>query len=64
VTQWVEGVGDPFVNAVLDSVASLHPLGRYITAEYCAAAGLFLASDEAMNITGVLLPVDGGYVAR
>jgi NAD(P)-dependent dehydrogenase (short-subunit alcohol dehydrogenase family) len=48
----------------LASVAALHPLGRYITAEDCAAAALFLASDEARNITGVLLPVDGGYVAR
>lgn len=41
-----------------------HPLGRPITAEDCAAAALFLASDQAKNITGVLLPVDGGYVAR
>jgi NAD(P)-dependent dehydrogenase (short-subunit alcohol dehydrogenase family) len=48
----------------LESIASLHPLGRYITAEDCAAAALFLASDDAKNITGVLLPVDGGYVAR
>jgi NAD(P)-dependent dehydrogenase (short-subunit alcohol dehydrogenase family) len=48
----------------LRQIASLHPLGRYITAEDCAAAALFLASDEAKNITGVLLPVDGGYVAR
>lgn len=43
---------------------SIHPLGRPITAEDCAAAALFLASDQARNITGVLLPVDGGYVAR
>ncbi|MFA5883121.1 MAG: glucose 1-dehydrogenase [Acidimicrobiia bacterium] len=48
----------------LESVASLQPLGRYITAEDCAAAALFLASDDARNLTGVLLPVDGGYVAR
>jgi NAD(P)-dependent dehydrogenase (short-subunit alcohol dehydrogenase family) len=41
-----------------------HPLGRPITAEDCAEAALFLASDQAANITGVLLPVDGGYVAR
>jgi NAD(P)-dependent dehydrogenase (short-subunit alcohol dehydrogenase family) len=45
-------------------VAAMHPLGRAITAEDCAAAAVFLASDEANNITGVLLPVDGGYVAR
>lgn len=48
----------------LESVATLQPLGRYITAEDCAAAALFLASDDARNLTGVLLPVDGGYVAK
>jgi NAD(P)-dependent dehydrogenase (short-subunit alcohol dehydrogenase family) len=45
-------------------MASLHPLGRPIMAEDCAAAAAFLASDEAINITGVLLPIDGGFVAR
>jgi len=50
--------------AVGDAVAQMHPLGRPITAEDCAAAAMFLASDEARNITGVLLPIDGGYVAR
>jgi NAD(P)-dependent dehydrogenase (short-subunit alcohol dehydrogenase family) len=49
---------------LLNAVGSYHPLGTYITPEDCAAAALFLASDEARNITGVLLPVDGGYVAR
>jgi NAD(P)-dependent dehydrogenase (short-subunit alcohol dehydrogenase family) len=41
-----------------------HPLGRPITAEDCAEAAVYLVSDRAANITGVLLPVDGGYVAR
>lgn len=50
--------------AVLAATADLQPLGRYITPEDCAAVAVFLASDEAKNITGVLLPVDGGYVAR
>jgi NAD(P)-dependent dehydrogenase (short-subunit alcohol dehydrogenase family) len=50
--------------AIGDAVGQMHPLGRPITAEDCAAAALFLASDAARNITGVLLPVDGGYVAR
>lgn len=48
----------------LDEVAAYQPLGRYITAEDCAEAALFLASDASKNITGVLLPVDGGYLAR
>ncbi|UGQ12492.1 SDR family oxidoreductase [Yinghuangia sp. ASG 101] len=45
-------------------VAASHPLGRVITAEDCAEAAVYLVSDRAANITGVLLPVDGGYVAR
>ena len=53
---------DPDV--VAETLASTHPLGRTITAEDCAEAAVFLASDRARNITGVLLPVDGGYVAR
>jgi NAD(P)-dependent dehydrogenase (short-subunit alcohol dehydrogenase family) len=47
-----------------ESVGASHPLGRPITAEDCAAAAVFLCSDGAINITGVLLPIDGGYVAR
>lgn len=46
------------------SIGANHPLGRPITAEDCAAAAAFLLSDRATNITGVLVPVDGGYVAR
>ncbi|WP_344261154.1 SDR family NAD(P)-dependent oxidoreductase [Actinomadura napierensis] len=45
-------------------VGASHPLGRPITAEDCAEAAVYLVSDRAANITGVLLPVDGGYVAR
>ena len=41
-----------------------HPLGRPIEAEDCANAALFLASDLSSNVTGIALPVDGGYLAR
>jgi NAD(P)-dependent dehydrogenase (short-subunit alcohol dehydrogenase family) len=47
-----------------ERLGQVHPLGRPITAEDCAAAAVFLASEQAANVTGVLLPVDGGYVAR
>jgi NAD(P)-dependent dehydrogenase (short-subunit alcohol dehydrogenase family) len=47
-----------------DKVAQQHPLGRNITPEDVAAAALYFASDSARNVTGVILPVDGGYVAR
>lgn len=55
-----QGIGE----AASLEVGASHPLGRPITAEDCAAAALFLASDAARNITGVLLPVDGGFVAQ
>jgi NAD(P)-dependent dehydrogenase (short-subunit alcohol dehydrogenase family) len=44
--------------------AAFVPLGRQGTAWDVANAALFLASDEAAFITGVLLPVDGGQSAR
>jgi NAD(P)-dependent dehydrogenase (short-subunit alcohol dehydrogenase family) len=40
------------------------PLGRVGTPQEVAQAALFLASDDASYITGVSLPVDGGYTAR
>jgi len=40
------------------------PLGGMGTAEDVANAALFLASDEAAYITGVLLPVDGGLLVK
>jgi 3-oxoacyl-[acyl-carrier protein] reductase len=39
------------------------PLGAMITPERVAAAVAYLLSDEALDITGVLLPVDGGRTA-
>jgi NAD(P)-dependent dehydrogenase (short-subunit alcohol dehydrogenase family) len=55
--------GDDLEN-IVSHVGSTHPLGRAITAEDCAEAAVFLCSDEAANLTGILVPIDGGYVAR
>ncbi len=48
----------------LETARTMHPLGQNITPDDCASAALYLASDQAGNVTGVALPVDGGYVAR
>lgn len=48
----------------LTEIVRAHPMGRFGTPEEVAAAILFLASDEASFVTGAILPVDGGYLAR
>lgn len=47
----------------LDRVRRRTPLGRLIAPREVAAAVVFLASDAASAITGVTLPVDGGWSA-
>ena len=37
------------------------PLGRYGIAGELNSSAIFLASDESSYVTGVILPVDGGY---
>lgn len=47
----------------LGKVRRRTPMGRLIGAHEVAAAVVFLASDAASAITGVTLPVDGGWSA-
>jgi NAD(P)-dependent dehydrogenase (short-subunit alcohol dehydrogenase family) len=51
------------VAAVLPTFKAMHPLGRNGQPADAAEALLFLASDQASFITGVVLPVDGGVMA-
>lgn len=44
--------------------ATAQPLGRLARPAECATAALFLASPGASFITGVALPVDGGFTAQ
>lgn len=48
---------------VRDSMRAAVPMGRDGRIEEVAYANLFLASDEASYVTGVELPVDGGFLA-
>jgi NAD(P)-dependent dehydrogenase (short-subunit alcohol dehydrogenase family) len=47
-----------------DFLIGLHPIARLGAPEEVAAAAAFLASDDASFVTGVAMPVDGGYSAR
>lgn len=51
------------VKDVLPTFNSFHPLGRNGQPRDVAEAILFLASEQASWITGVVLPVDGGVTA-
>jgi len=46
------------------ALATEQPLGRLATPEECAEAILWLASPAASFVTGVALPVDGGFTAQ
>jgi NAD(P)-dependent dehydrogenase (short-subunit alcohol dehydrogenase family) len=49
---------------VLKTVMQHTPLGRFPEPEEIAAAILYLCSPAARCVTGVILPVDSGYLAR
>jgi NAD(P)-dependent dehydrogenase (short-subunit alcohol dehydrogenase family) len=55
---------DPDPAAGLARTLSNHPIGRMSTPDEVARAILFLAAPESAGITGTILSVDGGYVAR
>jgi NAD(P)-dependent dehydrogenase (short-subunit alcohol dehydrogenase family) len=46
-----------------DAIREQHKLGRFGRPEDVAGVAYFLASDDSGFVTGVALPVDGGYVA-
>lgn len=57
--------GDPAVAAANESkMLALIPMGRLCKPEEAAHAALWLASDDASFVTGVALPVDGGFTCK
>lgn len=51
-------------SALLEKVAVWQPLGALGSAHDVATAAVFLGSDESRFITGVILPVDGGWTVQ
>lgn len=49
--------------AVRRFLAGKQPSGRFVGADSVAAMVMFLCSDAARDITGAVLPVDGGWLA-
>jgi len=54
---------DSLSKEVVDNLVNLHPIGRLGEPIEVARTVLFLASDDASFITGITLPIDGGYTA-
>lgn len=64
-TERVEQIADePGGAEYLAEVERMHPMARLGEPAEVAKAIVFLASDDASFITGVVLPVDGGYLAQ
>jgi NAD(P)-dependent dehydrogenase (short-subunit alcohol dehydrogenase family) len=50
--------------AMHETLVASHPLGRIAEPEEIADAIIYLATSRSSYVTGVALPVDGGYLAR
>lgn len=58
-----EGESEDVLSDRLESFKQAIPMGRFCKPEEVAQLALFLASDRSSFITGVAIPIDGGYVA-
>lgn len=58
-----EAEGAPLEDVTRDYIAARHPTGRFIALENVAALVAFLCGPAGADITGALLPVDGGWTA-
>ncbi|MCQ9616525.1 SDR family oxidoreductase [Paenalcaligenes niemegkensis] len=60
--QWLDSQPDPEGEA--ERVAAAIPLGRIAESNDIASVVSFLASPENAYLTGISIPVDGGYLAK
>ncbi len=54
---------DDLSENVKNQIAAMHPIGRIGTPEEVAGMVVFLCSDEASFMTGLAVPIDGGFYA-
>ena len=62
-SMWAAQIADPKASDLLKTVTRGIPVGRLGEPEEVVGPVIFLASDAASMVTGVLLPVDGGNLA-
>lgn len=58
------GVSAEAAKAAEDRYVSAVPLGRLVRADEVAQAVLWLASDDSGFVTGIELPIDGGFTCK
>jgi len=54
----------PRERVIHDVLLAQQPNKRFVTVEELGALSVFLASEAAASITGIALPVDGGWTAH
>ena len=47
-----------------DYISSRHPTGRFVAMENVGALAVFVCSDAGQDITGAVLPIDGGWTVE
>jgi len=56
--------GIPVAQAERELLLEKQPSGRFTTVDQLGAVTVFLSGPAADNITGIALPVDGGWTAQ
>lgn len=54
----------PYEEAVVELLSEKQPSKQFVTPEQLGGLAAFLASDDAAQLTGTAIPVDGGWTAR